>query len=299
MIIQRYFEEECLTSLPGERPHVIYVLLRVYKTWETKKKGLKREKWEQKLMVVSGRTPMEAARKLKDKIERKEILPFWRVLKLGGATTPEGYSDHAMTGKELPRVGIAGHGGIPHINDGVLDVGMPQPVLDEGDIRAGVQQMHRNRVAQRMKTPLGFRNGRALAVLLHQVPIRPAFQGDATHGDKQVRGVIIACTQVRPNEPYVFRLHRIGFGDGAFDPRDVDPALLLVDIVTLEQRHFGGPQPVMIGQLKERAVALAGDDRQQPAHLVLGQEGDVGWWRGVLAGLHESDSIPVLSDLPQ
>ena len=71
------------------------------------------------------------------------------MLKLGGAATPEGYSDHAMTGKELPRVGIAGHGGIPHIDDGVLDVGMPQPVLDEGDIRAGVQQMHRNRVAQR------------------------------------------------------------------------------------------------------------------------------------------------------
>jgi len=76
MIVKRYFEEDCLTSFPGERPHVIYVLLRVYKTWETKKKGLKREKWEQKLMVVTGRTPMEAARKLKDKIERKELLPF-------------------------------------------------------------------------------------------------------------------------------------------------------------------------------------------------------------------------------
>jgi hypothetical protein len=35
---------------------------------------------------------------------------------------------------------------------------MPQPVLHKGDICAGVQEMHSNRVAQRMKTPLGFRN---------------------------------------------------------------------------------------------------------------------------------------------
>ena len=58
--------------------------------------------------------------------------------------------------------------------------------------------------------------------------------------------------------------------------------------VALEQRHFGGPQPVMIGQLKQGAVALARDDRKQPAHLVLGQEGDLGGgvvvsWRGSMS----------------
>ena len=62
--------------------------------------------------------------------------------------------------------------------------------------------------------------------------------------------------------PRTHQLSKSGFGDGAFDPRDVDPALLLVEIVTLEQRHFGGPQTVMIGQLQERAVTPAGDDRQ-------------------------------------
>jgi hypothetical protein len=35
--------------------------------------------------------------------------------------------------------------------------------------------MHRNRVAQRMKPPLGLWNVRTLAILLHQVPIRPTF----------------------------------------------------------------------------------------------------------------------------
>ena len=53
---------------------------------------------------------------------------------------------------------------------------------------------------------------------------------------------------------------------------------------------------MMIGQLKQGAVTLPGDDRQEPAHLILGEEGDLGWGRSVLAWPHESDSIPVLSD---
>ena len=53
---------------------------------------------------------------------------------------------------------------------------------------------------------------------------------------------------------------------------------------------------MMIGQLKQGAVTLPGDDRQEPAYLILGEEGDLGWGRSVLAWPHESDSIIVLSD---
>ena len=87
----------------------------------------------------------------------------------------EGFSNYAVAGKELPCLGIAGDRGVAHVHHCVLDIGVPQPVLYKGDIRAGVQEMHRNRVAQRMKTPLGLRNVRHLAILLHQVPIGPAF----------------------------------------------------------------------------------------------------------------------------
>jgi hypothetical protein len=55
-----------------------------------------------------------------------------------------------MTGKELPCLGIAGDRGVAHVHHGVLDIGVAQPVLHERDIRAGVQQMHRNRVAERL-----------------------------------------------------------------------------------------------------------------------------------------------------
>jgi len=91
-----------------------------------------------------------------------------------------------------------------------------------------------------MKTPLGLRNVHTLAILLHQVPIGPAFQGDASGGDKEGGGVVLAGPQIRPDEPESLRLQRIGFRDGAFDPWDGDAALLLMDIVALEQRHFGG-----------------------------------------------------------
>ena len=51
----------------------------------------------------------------------------------------------------------------------------------------------------------------------------------------------------------------------------------------------------MLGQLKEGAVTLTGDDPKEPAHLILGEEGDVGRERRVRVWPHESDSISVLS----
>ena len=59
-----------------------------------------------------------------------------------------------MTGKQLPCLGIAGDRGVAHIHHGVLDIGVPQPILHKGDIRAGVKQVYRNRVAERISTLL-------------------------------------------------------------------------------------------------------------------------------------------------
>jgi hypothetical protein len=79
------------------------------------------------------------------------------VLKLGGVQASKSYSDHTMAGKQLPCLGIARDGGVAHVHHRVLDVGVPQPILHECHIRTGVQEMHRDRVTQRMKTPLGLR----------------------------------------------------------------------------------------------------------------------------------------------
>ena len=105
-----------------------------------------------------------------------------------------------MTGKELPCLGIAGHRGVPHVDHGVLDVGVPQPVLHEGHIGSGVQQMHRNRVAQRMKTPLGFRQWPARSpyfCIKSQYDRRS--KGMPRLEIKSVRGVVLAGPQVGPD----------------------------------------------------------------------------------------------------
>jgi hypothetical protein len=81
-------------------------------------------------------------------------------------------------------------------------------------------------------------------------------------------------------------LHGIGFGDGAFDTWDVNATLFLVEVITLQQGHFGGPQAVMIGELKQRPISFAVDDAEQPTHLILGEEGDLRKRCGVLAGFH-------------
>ena len=52
-----------------------------------------------------------------------------------------------MTGKQLPRVGITGHRGVPPIDEGILDIGVAQPVLHERHIGPRVEQMHGDRVA--------------------------------------------------------------------------------------------------------------------------------------------------------
>ena len=87
----------------------------------------------------------------------------------------ERYSNHTMTGKQLPCLRIASDRRVAHVYHRVLDIGMPQPVLHERDIGTRVEEMHRNRVAQGMKTSLRFRDSRSLAILLHQVPVGPAF----------------------------------------------------------------------------------------------------------------------------
>ena len=174
---------------------------------------------------------------------------------------------------------------------------VPQPILHERDSRTGVQQTHRNRVAQRMKPPLGVRHRCDLTMLRHQVPIRPAFPGETTGGDQQGGRVILACLQRGSQAPQVVRLQGRGVCERAFDPRDVKAAVLRVHGIALEQRHFGGPSPVMRGQLQEDTVALARDDRKQPAHLILGEKGDCreGW--SVLVRRHASDSIRVMSTI--
>ena len=52
-----------------------------------------------------------------------------------------------MAGKQLPCLGITGHRRVAHLDDGILDIGVAQPVLHERHIGTRVKQMHGDRVA--------------------------------------------------------------------------------------------------------------------------------------------------------
>ncbi len=65
----------------------------------------------------------------------------WCPLKSGGTLHDQ------RTGEQPPRLGVTGSGGVAHVDHGVLDVGVPQPVADEDDVGAGVEEIDCDRVA--------------------------------------------------------------------------------------------------------------------------------------------------------
>jgi hypothetical protein len=59
---------------------------------------------------------------------------------------------------------------------------------------------------------------------------------------------------------------------------DGDAALLEVNIGALKKPDLGSPESVTVGHGKDSPVSFTLDDREQAAHLILGQEGDGGIW---------------------
>ena len=103
-----------------------------------------------------------------------------------------------MARKQLSCLSIPRHCRVAHVDHGVLDIRVPSTVLHKGHIGSCIQQMHRDRVAQRMKAPFGLRNSSPLAVCLHQVPVGAPLQRQATIGDEERGGIVLTGPQVGP-----------------------------------------------------------------------------------------------------
>jgi hypothetical protein len=63
-----------------------------------------------------------------------------------------------MIAKQLPCLGDPRHRGLAHVDHCVLDIRVFQSILHKGHIGTRVEQMHCDRMAQRMKAPFRFRN---------------------------------------------------------------------------------------------------------------------------------------------
>jgi hypothetical protein len=55
----RFYEDECLRSMPDEHPVVFYLLVRTYEIWQTPKGHIKR-KMKRTVQSASGETEQEA-----------------------------------------------------------------------------------------------------------------------------------------------------------------------------------------------------------------------------------------------
>jgi hypothetical protein len=90
--------------------------------------------------------------------------------------------------------------------------------------------------------------------------------------EKQGRRGALPLTEVGLERVDLIRLEGIDPWQGSFEAMNGQPLLREVQIVQVQEAHFGRPQAVPIGDEKERPVTLARDDPEEGTQLWLGQK---------------------------
>jgi hypothetical protein len=129
--------------------------------------------------------------------------------------------------------------------------------------------------------PLGGRDVRELAIVFHQGIELPTGDRRPSLREKQGRRGALPLTEVSLERVDLIRLEGIDPWQGSFEAMNGHPLLREVQIVQVQEAHFGRPQAVPIGDEKERPVTLARDDPEEGAQLRLGQKMDGGRAPGV------------------
>ena len=96
-------------------------------------------------------------------------------------------------------------------------------------------------------------------------------------------GVVLAGVEMGLEGFGFVRLQRMNTGEGAFEPVNVDCEALEIEVGELEEADFRGSKSMAVGDQKQGAIALVGDDAEESLELVKRQELD-----GFLAALHEN-----------
>ncbi len=159
-----------------------------------------------------------------------------------------------------------------HVDLRRRDRGMPEPVLHVEAIETPLGHVHRNRMSKDMHMTAVSGKGRS-------VGITPKEQGDERVGDR-FAGSLAAreeiprpdgtrFVQIRREESLRLGKERIRMRVPAFQPVNLDPVGLEIEIVELDQAGFRSAQTVVVDQIEEKAVAqvLARDRVEEPSHL--------------------------------
>ncbi len=167
-------------------------------------------------------------------------------------------------------------GGQEGIDDGILDVAVPEPILHKAQIGAGFEQMGGDRVLETMEVALRRREIGGLAVALHQPVERAARDRIAPVAREQDGGWRRGpLAQVGPQGLGLIRLHRMHPGMTALQAMNPEAQRPEIEIIEAHQPDFAGAQAVAVGDQEQRAIAeVTPHDRKQPGELVEGEEAD-------------------------
>ena len=183
-------------------------------------------------------------------------------------------SDHLRAGENGAGSPVASGSGELRVDHRILDVAVPQPVADKGDVGTGVEQVSRDRVAEAMKLAFLSRQQGSSPVFLHEPPEGCAVDRRKTIGDEQGRGGVLPAPEIAAQQFQEIGLQGVDPGDGTLEALDSNPPSFEIEVGALEQGHLGSPETMAVSRQKEGAIAEGFDRLEKPPGLVLSQELD-------------------------
>ena len=168
-------------------------------------------------------------------------------------------SHDLRTGKQPSRFFVPAPVGQLCVDQGVLNVLMAEPVLDEHDVRPRIQQMRGDRVLQYVEVALSLGEPGPLPVLLHQLVEGLAADGGPLSGGEEDGRLVLAGAQIPPEVLGHFRAEGVLAGDQALQAIYADLQALEVHVVPAQEPHLRGPQAVGVREPEEGLVTLVLD----------------------------------------
>jgi hypothetical protein len=140
----------------------------------------------------------------------------------------------------------------------LLDIAVPEPVLDEAQIGARLEQMGGDGVLEAVEVPLGRRQLGGLTVLLHE-PIQRASRDRIAPvaGEQHRRRRLLPLAQPGSQCLDLVRLQRMRPGVAAPESMHHQAQRAQVEVVCAQQAHLAGAESVAVGKQEHCAVTHA------------------------------------------
>src|SRR5258706_5216464 len=160
--------------------------------------------------------------------------------------------------------------GDARVDRGRADVPVPEVVLDELEVCAGIQQVRGDRVTKRVGRQV-FRQTRDTTVANEPRLDLAASEGSVASGKERARTVTIGLRNMRTKQLARGAEENLLAPGATLQPADEHPAARKVEVTTLQEQHLSHPQAVVVHQDEESSVAHVLDGREESPDFVLSQ----------------------------